>query len=123
MSRPIFDQNNILASTLSSMSHNSGGIIDEVSNAIASNKVVVVGMKGNPHCNRAVKSLKKEGINYCYLEYGSYLAQWKKRLSLKMWVGWKTFPMVFSNGKFIGGADELRTYLKSADAESIKKAS
>jgi glutaredoxin len=77
-------------------------------------------MKGNPHCKRACKALEKAGIQHLYLEYGSYFAQWKKRLSLKIWLGWKTFPMVFIEGQFIGGASELQTYLKSDAGKNLK---
>ena len=33
------------------------------------------------------------GIDFYYLEYGSYFSQWHRRLALKMWTGWPTFPM------------------------------
>mgnify|MGYP003338499232 CR=1 FL=1 len=53
------------------------------------------------------KFAQAEGIRYAYLEYGSYLSQWRRRLALKMWTGWPTFPMVFVKGTFVGGADDL----------------
>lgn len=120
MSRLIFDTNKIAPHVLENMKDDQSPIINEVSSAIASNKVVVVGMKGNPFCKKAVKALNNEDINHCYLEYGSYLAEWKKRLSLKMWLGWKTFPMVFINGQFIGGHAELVEFLKTDAAKALK---
>lgn len=120
MTRPIFDQKKISPAILERMKADQSPIVDEVSNAIEKNKVVVVGMKGNPYCKRACKALNHADINHLYLEYGSYFAEWKKRLSLKMWLGWKTFPMVFVNGTFIGGANELEAFLKSAEASSLK---
>ena len=35
------------------------------------------------------------------------MSQWRKRLPLKLWTGWTTFPMIFINGEFIGGATDL----------------
>ena len=120
MSRPIFDTSKIAPMVLEKMKADQSPVIDEVSSAIASNKVVVVGMKGNPHCSKAVKALQNADIIHCYLEYGSYFAEWRKRLSLKLWLGYKTFPMVFINGEFIGGRAELIEFLKTDAAKSLK---
>ena len=70
-------------------------VVQEVAKSVAENSVVVVGMKYNPLVNRASELLKKSGIDFTYLEYGSYTSQWRIRLALKMWTGWPTFPMVF----------------------------
>ncbi len=112
MNREIFDTQNIAPEVLEQMVADQAPMINEVKNAIANNAYVVVGMKGNPHCKNAVKALKQANIDFCYLEYGSYFAEWRKRLSLKIWVGWKTFPMVFVEGKFIGGCAELKKHLR-----------
>jgi monothiol glutaredoxin len=34
-------------------------------------------------------------LDFIYLEYGSYTKGWRRRLALKMWTGWPTFPMIF----------------------------
>ena len=47
------------------------------------------------------------GLAYKYLEYGSYLGEWRRRLVLKMWTGWPTFPMVFVKGVLVGGAEDV----------------
>jgi len=52
--------------------------------------------------------LSEAGISYHYLEYGSYFSQWKRRLALKMWTGWPTFPMVFRDGVLLGGYKESK---------------
>ncbi len=119
MARPLFDESKIAPEILEKMITDQSPIIKEVSDAIAKNKVVVVGMKGNPHCKKAVNVLDNAGISHSYLEYGSYLAEWRKRLNLKMWLGWKTFPMVFVNGQFIGGASELVKFLKSGAGKDL----
>src|SRR5437660_9904451 len=38
------------------------------------------------------KALDAAGLAYKYLEYGSYLGGYRRRLPLKMWTGWSTFP-------------------------------
>jgi monothiol glutaredoxin len=86
-------------------------IVEEVQAAIAAHEIVVVGMSQNPHPRRARKALKAKGIDFKYLEYGSYLNTWRRRTALKMWTGWPTFPMVFVKGVLIGGANELEKYL------------
>ncbi len=49
-------------------------------------------MAQNPHVKNVRKALKNAGIDFTYLEYGSYFSQWRKRLAIKMWSGWPTFP-------------------------------
>jgi glutaredoxin-related protein len=82
-------------------------LIDEVRTAVDTTAIVVVGMARNPHCARARRVLDDARLDHRYLEYGSYLHGWRRRLALKMWSGWPTFPMVFVQGVLIGGADEL----------------
>ncbi|WP_119396518.1 glutaredoxin [Salinibius halmophilus] len=112
MTRKIFDVNNIAESAKAEV----GGrphqwIIDEVEQALQSNDYLVVGMKQNPFPKQAKKLLEAKGIEYKYLEYGSYFGQWQERLALKMYFGWPTFPMVFVKGQLIGGAKELKELL------------
>jgi glutaredoxin-related protein len=98
-------------------------IVQEVSQAVLTNGVVVVGMKINPFVKKARKSLQEAGIEFNYLEYGSYTSQWNQRLALKMWSGWATFPMIFVDQTLIGGNAELQALLKNPDAklESLKR--
>jgi glutaredoxin-related protein len=72
-------------------------------------------MKMNPFPKRARKLLDAAGIEYTYLEYGSYLSGYRRRLPLKLWTGWQTFPMVFVRGVLIGGASELAKLLQSGE--------
>jgi glutaredoxin-related protein len=72
-------------------------------------------MRQNPFPKRARRLLDAAGIGYRYLEYGSYLGEWRRRLALKMWSGWSTFPMVFVRGVLIGGADELKRLHESGE--------
>jgi monothiol glutaredoxin len=90
-------------------------IVKEVQDAVAKNAIVVVGMRQNPWPRRARKLLDEAGLAYEYLEYGSYLSQWRRRLALKMWTGWPTLPMVFVKGVLIGGASDLKRLLESGE--------
>ena len=83
-------------------------VVDEVTGAIERDPVVVVGMAQNPFVRKARRALEEAGIAFTYLEYGSYLSEWKPRLAIKMWSGWPTFPQVFVRGVLIGGCDELK---------------
>jgi len=94
------------------------GIVDEVAAAVARDPVVVVGMAQNPVVKKARQLLDEEGVKFTYLEYGSYLSQWKQRLAIKLWAGFPTFPMVFIDGVLVGGHSEL---VKLKAAGKLKK--
>jgi len=90
-------------------------MIKEVQAAVAASEVVVVGMRQNPAPKKARRLLDAAGIKYQYLEYGSYLSEWRRRLGLKMWTGWPTFPMVFVKGGLVGGADDVEKLIASGE--------
>jgi len=90
-------------------------IVKEVQMALAANEIVVVGMRQNPFPKKARKLLDAAGIPYRYLEYGSYFGDWRRRLALKMWTGWPTFPMVFVKGILVGGADDLARLIEKGE--------
>jgi glutaredoxin-related protein len=80
-------------------------VVREVESAVSKNAVVVVGMAQNPHVRKVRQALAEAGIEYTYLEYGSYFSEWGRRLAIKLWSGWPTFPQVFVRGVLIGGND------------------
>ncbi len=86
-------------------------VVEEVAKAVQSQAVVVVGMKQNPVVKKARRALEATGTKFAYLEYGSYMSEWKKRLAIKLWSGWPTFPQVFVNGVLIGGFSDLKAGL------------
>ncbi len=86
-------------------------VVRQVQEAVARDPVVVVGMAQNPFVKKARQALQEAGVEFTYLEYGSYFKQWKERLALKMWSGWPTFPQVFVRGTLVGGNDETRAAL------------
>jgi monothiol glutaredoxin len=83
-------------------------IVREVREAVERDPVVVVGMAQNPVVKKVRQALTEAKIAFTYLEYGSYLGEWKKRLAIKLWSGWPTFPQVFVRGVLIGGNAETR---------------
>jgi glutaredoxin-related protein len=94
-------------------------IVHNVQAASVSNAVLVVGMAQNPHVRRAREALKAAGQPFHYLEYGSYLSEWRRRLALKMWTGWPTFPMVFVRGVLVGGCSELQALIASGELKRL----
>lgn len=86
--------------------------VREVSQKITQDPVVVVGMAQNPYVKKVRKALQDAGVPFTYLEYGSYFSEWKRRLAIKMWSGWPTFPQVFVKGVLIGGNTETQAALQ-----------
>ncbi len=94
-------------------------IVHNVQAAAASNPVLVVGMAQNPLCRRVRRDLSAAGQPFHYLEYGSYLSQWRARGALKMWTGWPTFPMVFVRGVLVGGASDVKKLIDSGELKRL----
>ena len=93
-------------------------VVERVVRAVDEERVVVVGMKQNPHVRKVRQALDEAGISFRYLEFGSYLSGWQARLAIKMWSGWPTFPQVFVRGELFGGED----LVKAAIADGSLKA-
>jgi monothiol glutaredoxin len=113
--RPILEESKIHPAVRDRIANYRTNIVKEVQDAIAANPVVVVGMRMNPWPRKARRLLDAAGIAYKYVEYGSYLGEWRKRLALKMWAGWPTFPMIFVKGVLIGGAQDLERLIQKGD--------
>jgi monothiol glutaredoxin len=121
MPRPILDESKIHPAVREKVANYRTDMVREVQAAIAGSEIVVVGMRQNPAPRRARKALDAAGIDYRYLEYGSYFSEWRRRLSLKMWTGWPTFPMVFVKGVLVGGADDVEKLIASGELRGSKK--
>jgi len=119
MPRPVLDEEHTHPAIRERIATNHAAILGEVKAAIASNNVVVVGMAQNPFPRKARRLLDAAGIPYCYLQYGSYLSQWRRRNALKMWTGWSTFPMVFVKGVLVGGASEVQALIESGEMKRL----
>ena len=119
MPRPILDESRIHPAIRDKVASNRMDYVREVQAAIAAHPVVVVGMGINPMPKKARRALDAAGIAHHYLEYGSYLSEWRKRNALKMWTGWPTFPMVFVKGTLVGGADDVIRLIESGELKKM----
>jgi monothiol glutaredoxin len=119
MPRPLLDENHVHPAIRETVDHLHAEVVHNVHAASQSNSVLVVGMASNPFVKRARKALDAAAVPYQYLEFGSYVSQWKQRLALKMWAGWPTFPMVFVKGTLVGGANDLAKLIASGELKRL----
>jgi monothiol glutaredoxin len=98
-------------------------VVREVREAVRKHPVVVVGMAQNPHVKNVRTALDQAGVTYTYLEYGSYFSNWRKRLAVKLWSGWPTFPQVFVRGVLIGGEDLTKQALADGSLKATMEKS
>jgi monothiol glutaredoxin len=115
MPRQVLEENRIHPAVREKVASYRADFVKEVQAAIAANDIVVIGMRQNPFPRKARRLLDDAGIKYTYLEYGSYFGHWRRRLALKLWTGWPTFPMIFVKGVLIGGADDLAKLIASGE--------
>lgn len=119
MGRPIFDEARIHPAIREKIAGVGAEIVRQVQEVAAAKAVVVVGMRMNPFPRKARKLLDATGLEYTYLEYGSYLSGYRRRLPLKMWTGWPTLPMIFVKGVLIGGATDLEKLIASGKLKEM----
>ncbi len=119
MTRPLLAEADVHPAIHDKIAGYQADLLAEVKAAVDRDAVVVVGMAQNPHVRKARALLKSRGLPFTYLEYGSYLGAWRRRLALKMWTGWPTFPMVFVKGTFIGGNAELAKLSASGELDAL----
>ena len=115
MPRPILAEAQIHPTVREKIASYRSDVLKEVQAAVGANEIVVVGMRMNPFPKKARRLLDAAGIAYTYIGYGSYLGGYRRRLVLKMWTGWPTFPMVFVRGVLIGGADDVAKLIASGE--------
>jgi glutaredoxin-related protein len=115
MPRPVLEEARIHPAIRERVAKLHADLLEQVQGALAQHAVVVVGMAQNPYVRKARKALEAASVPYKYLEYGSYLSQWRRRNVLKMWTGWPTLPLVFVKGSLVGGADDLARLIVSGE--------
>lgn len=111
MTRPLLSDSAYTEQTTTKVAGFHREVVDAVAKAVEHDPVVIVGMAQNPFVKKARKALAQADIPFTYLEYGSYMSQWKPRLAIKMWSGWPTFPQVFVRGALLGGFTDLEKAL------------
>ena len=109
--RPVLDPSRISPAAAEKLQGFHADTVEEIAKAIETHPIVVVGMAQNPHVKNVRTALKNAGLEFHYLEYGSYFSEWKTRLAIKQWSGWPTFPQVFVRGVLIGGEDLTKAAL------------
>ncbi len=109
--RPLLPATARTPAVADAIANNHAAIVHEVAETVAREKVVVVGMAQNPFVKKARKALQEAGVQFTYLEYGSYFSEWKPRLAIKIWSGWPTFPQIYARGTLIGGFKETAAAL------------
>ena len=119
MPRQILDEARMHPAVRDRIANWHADIVHNVQAATQSNNILVVGMAQNPFCRRARRALADAQQPFHYLEYGSYLSEWRRRTALKMWTGWPTFPMVFVRGVLVGGHAELQTLIDSGELKRL----
>ncbi|MFZ0254146.1 MAG: glutathione peroxidase [Gammaproteobacteria bacterium] len=70
-------------------------------------KVTLFARNGCPHCARAKRLLNEHGIDYEEITLGEQVTM----SSVQAVTGAQQVPQVFMNGRLIGGADQLESYL------------
>lgn len=111
--RPILETTQVAESAQKAIENFYTSYVKEAEEAVKNNTYVIIGMAQNPVVKGARKFLDERNITYKYIEHGSYFSKWKPRLAIKLWSGWPTFPMVFIDGKLVGGFAELKQLYKS----------
>ncbi len=119
MPRHILDESALHPAIRGRVANLHADIVHNVQAAAASNPVLVVGMAFNVPGIQARRALKAAGVPFQYLEFGSYLGEWRRRNALKMWTGWPTFPMVFVKGQLVGGASDLQKLIDSGELKRL----
>ncbi|HYP77251.1 MAG TPA: glutaredoxin [Polyangiaceae bacterium] len=117
--REIFPQTRIHPKITEKIANYRKDQVEQVKSLIEAHRLVMVGMTQNPFPKRARRLLDSRGIAYEYLGIGSYFSEWKKRLALKMWTGWPTFPMIFLDGVLIGGYEDLLPLVESGELNKL----
>ncbi len=119
MARQLFDEHAIHDGAQPQIGGGHEDTINEVKQALENSPVLIIGMAQNPVCKKVRKSLNAANIDHQYIEYGSYFKEWSRRLALKMWSGWPTYPMVFVKGVLVGGSDEVNALIASGEMQQL----
>jgi len=119
MPRPILEEAQIHPAIRERVARHHADIVREVQDAAQRHAVLVVGMRQNPFPKKARRALDAAGVDYEYLEYGSYFGGWRRRNALKMWTGWPTLPLVFVKGTLVGGAEDLAKLIASGELKRM----
>lgn len=77
--------------------------------------VTLFARSGCPHCARAKRLLDEHDIEYEEITLGDHVTM----RSVQAVTGAQTVPQVFINGKLVGGADQLQSYLAGRETATV----
>ena len=117
--RPFLEERLVTTAALTAMESFHADVLRDVQQAVRREPVVVVGMAQNVHVRNVRRALDAAGIAYTYLEYGSYVSGWRKRLAIKLWSGWPTFPQVFAGGMLVGGEELAKVAIADGSLKTL----
>jgi monothiol glutaredoxin len=117
--RPFLEERLVATAALTAMESFHADVLRDVQEAVRRERVVVVGMAQNVHVRNVRRALDAAGIAYTYLEYGSYVSGWRKRLAIKLWSGWPTFPQVFAGGMLVGGEELAKVAIADGSLKTL----
>ena len=89
--------------------------VEELQCMINNFDIVVIGVQLDPK-NRQVSSLlhgSKHNVKEHYLR--PWLMDKRKKLAVRLWSGWPTFPQIFIRGMLIGGEQELQRAIQNGE--------
>lgn len=78
--------------------------MSELNNLLNTYNTIIITKIGCPYCEMALEELKNRNIEYKEFnkdENKEVVAEVKEKYN------WMTYPMIFIDGKFIGGCEEL----------------
>jgi glutaredoxin len=79
-------------------------------------KFTIYSKSGCPNCTKVKTLLKEKFLIHTIVDCDEYLLEDKEGflsfINKKANIEYKTFPMVFHNGNFIGGFTETKTYVE-----------
>ncbi|MFL6660587.1 MAG: glutaredoxin [Rhizobacter sp.] len=119
MPRLILDETRMHPAVRERVANWHADVVHNVQAAAHSNPVLVVGMAQNPWVRRVRRALQAAQQPFHYLEFGSYLSEWRRRSALKMWTGWPSFPMVFVRGVLVGGCEDVEKLIHSGELKRL----
>ena len=119
MPRLILDETRMHPAVRERVANWHADVVHNVQAAAHSNPVLVVGMAQNPWVRRVRRALQAAQQPFHYLEFGSYLSEWRRRSALKMWTGWPSFPMVFVRGVLVGGREDVEKLIHSGELKRL----
>ena len=87
------------------------------------NKFTIYSKSGCVNCRKVKDLLKSANLEYEIIDCDDYILEEKENFLLFIQSysisEWKVFPMIFYDGKFIGGLSETHNFLKTLKTKTL----